>query len=75
DDRRILDGAARTLIASLIMAAAVVGFLRALPDLFVLWQVIGIIGIGGGVFFGAALILGVDEAEIVPKMVLRRWRR
>jgi putative peptidoglycan lipid II flippase len=75
DDRRVLDGAARTLVAAGIMAAAVVGFLRALPDLPVLFQVIGTVGIGGGVFFGAALLLDVEEAEIVPRVVLRRLRR
>ena len=75
DDRRVLDGAARTLVASLIMAAAVAGFLRALPELHVVVQVAGAVGIGGIVFFGAALVLDVEEAEMVPRLVLRRLGR
>ena len=46
-----------------------------MPELYVVVQVIGAMGIGGIVFFGAALVLGVDEAEIVPRLAMRKLRR
>jgi putative peptidoglycan lipid II flippase len=73
EERRVLGGAARTLIASLIMAAAAGGFLWALPDLFVLFRALGAMGIGAVVFGIAALALDVEQAEMVPRL-LRRVR-
>ncbi len=29
-------------------------------------------GLGGAAFFGLAMLLGIDEARIVPRMLLRR---
>ncbi len=75
DDRRVLSGAARTLIASLFMAAAAGGFLRLLPDAPALIRALGAMAIGSGVFWGSALLLRVEEAALVPRMVLRRVRR
>ncbi len=74
EERRVLGSAARTLIASLIMAAAAGGFLLALPDLVVLFRALGAMGIGALVFGIAALALDVEEAEMVRR-VLRRVRR
>ncbi len=74
DERRVLGSAARTLFAALVMAAAVAGFLRALPDLTALFQALGGAALGAGVFGGTALLLGVDEAELIPRLVLRRVR-
>jgi len=57
------------------MALAVGGFLRMLPDLPVLFQAAGAMALGAAVFWVAALLLDVDEAELVPRLVLRRVRR
>jgi putative peptidoglycan lipid II flippase len=75
DERRVLDSAARTLIASLIMAGATSGFLAALPDLPTLLRVIGSAGVGAVMFGGAALLLRVEQAVLLPRAVLRRVRR
>jgi putative peptidoglycan lipid II flippase len=75
DETRVLGSAARTLIASLIMAAASAGFLWLLPDLPRLIRAPGAIGVGGVVFWIVALLLGVDEARFVPRLILRRARR
>ncbi len=75
DERRVLGSAARTLVASALMALAVGGFLRLLPDLPVLFQAAGAMALGAAVFWVAALLLDVDEAELVPRLVLRRVRR
>jgi putative peptidoglycan lipid II flippase len=74
EERRVLGSAARTLAASLIMAAAAGGFLRLLPDLHVFFRALGALGIGAVVFGIAALLLDVEEAEMVPRLVLRRLR-
>jgi putative peptidoglycan lipid II flippase len=71
EERRVLGGAARTLIAALIMAAAAGGFLYALPDLVVLFRALGAMGIGALVFGIAALLLDIDEAEMVPRALRR----
>jgi putative peptidoglycan lipid II flippase len=73
EERRVLGSAARTLIASLIMAAAAGGFLYALPDLVLLFRTLGAIGIGAVVFGIAALALDVEEAELIRRL-LRRAR-
>jgi putative peptidoglycan lipid II flippase len=71
EGRRVLGGAARTLAAALIMAAAAGGFLLVLPDLFVLFRVLGAMLIGAVVFGIAALLLDIDEAEMVPRLLRR----
>jgi putative peptidoglycan lipid II flippase len=74
EERRVLGGAARTLAASLIMAAAAGGFLWLLPELHVLFRALGALGIGAVVFGIAALLLDVEEVEMVPRLILRRLR-
>jgi len=69
-EMRVLGGAARTLVASLVMAAAAGGFLWALPDLRVVFRVGGAMALGAVVFWGVALALRVDEATLFPRMVL-----
>jgi len=71
DDRRLLTSAARTLIASLFMAAAVGGFLIALPDLHALFQTIGAVSIGGLVFVVAAYLLHIDQIALLTRIRLR----
>jgi len=75
DERRVLGGAARTLLAAGAMALVAGAFLWALPDLGALLRVAGAVALGAGAFWGVALLLGVDEAEVVPRMVLARLGR
>lgn len=75
EERRVLGGAARTLVAALVMALAAGGIVRLLPDAHVLIQVLGAMVSGAVVFWLVALLLDVDEAELVPRLVLRRLRR
>lgn len=74
DERRILSGAGRTLIASLVMAAAVGAFLGLLPDLAALWRALGALGIGAVVFALAALALRIEQATVLAQTVRRRVR-
>ena len=75
NERQVLGGAARTLFASGLMALALGGFLWLLPGLAVLVQVVGALALGAAVFWGAALLLDIDEAEMVPRLVRQRLRR
>lgn len=75
DERRVLGDAARTLLAAGAMALVAGAFLWALPDLGALVRVAGAVALGTGAFWGVALLLGVDEAEVVPRMVLARLGR
>lgn len=75
DEKRVLGSAARTLIASLVMAGAVVAFLSMLPDLAVVFQMIGAVVLGGLTFWIVAVLLGVDEVAILPRLVRRYMHR
>ena len=74
NESRVLGGAARTLVAAGLMALSAGGFLELVPDLPTLIRAVGAMGIGAGVFWGAALLLDVEEAELLPRLVLRRVR-
>jgi putative peptidoglycan lipid II flippase len=74
DEQRVLGGAARTLIASLVMAGASAAYLSLLPDLAVLFRAAGGIAIGAATFWIVALLLDVEEAELVPRTFIRRVR-
>jgi putative peptidoglycan lipid II flippase len=75
DERRVLGGALRTLIAAGVMAAAVALFLIALPDLPALIQVPVIVAVGGAIFWGVAMKLDVEQADQIPRLILRRLGR
>lgn len=75
DERRVLGGAARVLVAAGAMALAAGIFLREAADLPALLRVAGAIGLGASVFWGMALLLGVDEARLAPRLALARLRR
>jgi len=75
EERQVLGSAARTLVASLVMAGLAALYLWALPDASALVRAAGAIALGGLAFWGAALLLGVEEAEAAPRVVLRRVRR
>ena len=75
DGRRVLALAWRTSLAALGMGAAIVALRAALTGVHVL-LVAGIgVSVGVGIFFGLALLLGLEEARAVPGMVLRRLAR
>ena len=40
----------------------------------VILRVGGAIFLGGGVFWGVAMLLDVEEADLVPRMIMRRLR-
>lgn len=65
NDRHVIDGALRSLLAAGIMGAGIMALLPLVPPLVL---------IPGGVvvFFGAALILRIDEVFSVPRAFLRR---
>jgi len=74
-DAQVLEMAGRTLIASLVMGAAVWLVAQALNTLPA-WVVLitgGFIGVA--VFEGVALLIGLPEARSVPMALLRRFHR
>jgi putative peptidoglycan lipid II flippase len=70
----VADGARRSLLAALGMAAALLLVLRVLSAANAVALLVVGAGIGGVVFFGLALLLGVPEARSVPRLLLRRLR-
>jgi putative peptidoglycan lipid II flippase len=74
-DRLVLDGAARALIAAVGMAVAVLLALRLVEGQPALITTIFGLLVGLTSFFLLALVLGIDEARNVPLAVLRRGRR
>lgn len=73
-DRAILDGAGRAALAALGMGATLWVMLGVLGDAGALVTLVGGGLVGGGVFFGLSLLLGVSEARTVPRLLLRRGR-
>jgi hypothetical protein len=74
DGRRILLDTGKAALATLIMGAAIVGFRRALePGTLVTLAGGGLIGVT--VYFGVALLLGIEEVRTLPLAVLRRFTR
>ncbi len=74
NDRYILSGAARSLVAALGMGLMVWGFTRTFPNINLLLRTLTAAGLGLAVFFGLAFVLGIDEARTVPRTLLRRGR-
>ncbi len=75
NDGHIIGGAVRALLASLGMGAVMWVVARAMSDVQGIVVAIVAVAVGGVVFFGLSLALGLDEAKAVPQMVLRRIRR
>lgn len=74
-DRQVLRGAGKALLAAVGMGAALLAveaILSNQPALVVL--IVGVV-VSGVVFFGLSLLLKLDEAIMVPRMLLRRVRR
>ncbi len=72
NDRSILWGAGRSLLAALAMGAVIWALLNALTGASVLLLVILGVGVGMVVFFGLAFAFGIEEARSVPRALLRR---
>ncbi len=75
NDRALLDGIGRTLLAAGLMALALFGFTQLLVGQPPLLLSLGGLVIGAGVFFGAAYALGMSEVQTVIGALLRRIRR
>jgi len=75
NDASVIDALWRALVAALGMGAALLLALNLLNDAGALLNAIvgGIVG--GAVFFGLSLALGINEARTVPAMVLQRGRK
>lgn len=75
DARVVLAGAGRALVAAGVMGAGLLALLALLPSLPALPLLLLSGAVGGALFFGVALALGLPEARAVPQMALRRLRR
>ncbi len=74
DARRILFDTARAAVAALAMAAAIAAF-RALLQPGLLLTLAGGAAIGVAVYFGLALLLGIEEVRTLPRAMLRGAER
>lgn len=75
NDRYVLDGAGRALLAALLMGASVALVLTLLNGLPLPLMVAAGAVTGVIVFFSLAFVLGLEEARTVPGMITRRVRR
>ena len=73
EDQRVLIGALKTAGASIIMGAAVLGFLGAATDASVIVRAAGGMIIGGGVFAVAAWLLRVEELRSITGLIGRKF--
>ena len=74
NDAYVFSGAGRSALAAVGMGA----LLMLLPQIIVLqglpYVMLGVIA-GAGCFFALSILLGLDEARAVPRLILRRLRR
>lgn len=74
NDGFIFAGSAKAIVASLLMGVALFFLPNFVPVSGFPLAIVGAI-VGGLIFFGTAIMLGLDEAKAVPMMILRRFRR
>jgi putative peptidoglycan lipid II flippase len=72
-DAYILSGAGKAAIAAAVMGI-VLWLLYFLPIQGIWLAMLGAI-VGGLVYFGASIVLGLDEAKAIPQLLLRRFKR
>ncbi len=75
DDRRLTSSTLKTILASMVMGAAVLWFLNVTAQMSVILRTFGGVAIGGGVFFIAAWLLRIEELHSILGMVKRRLGR
>jgi putative peptidoglycan lipid II flippase len=75
DERRVLGGAARTLVAAGVMALAIGGLLAIWSGGPAVGRGVGGAALGGVVFWAVAWALRVEEAQTFPRALWRRVRR
>ena len=73
--RALVASLTRTLVASALMAAAVVAFRTLMSQLDPRLIGVGGLALGAGVYLLAALLLGSEEIRQLPGLLLRRNRR
>lgn len=74
-DATVLRGGGAALLAAAGMGVAMWGVVSLLPGASAWVILFAALAVGGVVYFGLTLLLGVPEARTVPGMVLRRVRR
>jgi hypothetical protein len=74
EDRRVLVGSAKAIAAALVMGVILWILPAVVPLEGVPLALVGAV-IGGAVFFGVSIALGLPEATAVPMMILRKVRR
>lgn len=74
NDRYIIAGAWRAGVAAVVMGVVLWLLDQFLPYAGVVVAIIGAI-VGGAVFFGTSIALGLPEARAIPMLVLRRFKR
>ncbi len=74
EDRRVLVGSAKAIAAALVMGLILWIMPQVVPLRGLALALLGAV-VGGAVFFGVSIALGLPEARAVPMMILRRVRR
>jgi putative peptidoglycan lipid II flippase len=74
-ERHLLFGAGKSMLATTLMGTAVLGFMAAFPGLSIWFSVPIAIGLGGGLYAGAMLLLRVEEAQALLNALTRRLAR
>jgi len=74
EDRRVLVGSAKAIAAALVMGVVLWFLPNFVPFEGILLALLGAV-IGGTVFFGVSIALGIPEATAVPLVILRKIRR
>jgi putative peptidoglycan lipid II flippase len=74
EGRTLTVSLARTLIASALMAAALVGLRSLLPGVGSLLVAVGGLTMGAATYVVAAALLGSEEMRQLPRLLLRRGR-
>lgn len=74
NDGFILSGSAKAIIASLMMGIVLFFLPDFVPFTGFPLAIAGAI-VGGVIFFGVSIALGLEEAKAVPMIILRRFRR
>ncbi len=75
EERTLVVSLTRTLMASALMAVAVIGFRALSPDLGSRLMGISGLAVGGATYVMTATLLGSEEVRQLPRLLLRRHTR